>query len=176
MRASNGALLSVAVLLLAVAANPGSARAGIVETIVDYADTVIGTITFPTFTGDSAAGVALSVDGFTQADITSISWTIDPSTYAVTALDLEAFKGNAGCNAGSAPCSNTTLTLTEDSVEAQLTRCPAGEDFCLFGSAVTNGPVTFTVPEPSTWAMMIVGFAGLAFAGYRARGSAHAPA
>jgi hypothetical protein len=26
-----------------------------------------------------------------------------------------------------------------------------------------------TVPEPSTWAMMLVGFAGLAFAGYRAR-------
>jgi hypothetical protein len=26
---------------------------------------------------------------------------------------------------------------------------------------------TQTVPEPSTWAMMIVGFAGLGFAGYR---------
>jgi hypothetical protein len=31
-------------------------------------------------------------------------------------------------------------------------------------------PVSFvlTVPEPSTWAMMLVGFAGLGFAGYRA--------
>ena len=28
--------------------------------------------------------------------------------------------------------------------------------------------VTATTPEPSTWAMMIVGFAGLGFAGYRA--------
>jgi PEP-CTERM motif len=27
---------------------------------------------------------------------------------------------------------------------------------------------TLTVPEPSTWAMMLVGFAGLGFAGYRA--------
>jgi hypothetical protein len=27
-----------------------------------------------------------------------------------------------------------------------------------------------TIPEPSTWAMMLVGFAGLAFAGWRARG------
>ena len=27
--------------------------------------------------------------------------------------------------------------------------------------------LTFTVPEPSTWAMMILGFAGLGFAGYR---------
>ena len=31
----------------------------------------------------------------------------------------------------------------------------------------SSGPPS-TVPEPSTWAMMLVGFAGLAFAGYRA--------
>ena len=29
------------------------------------------------------------------------------------------------------------------------------------------GGVTATAPEPSTWAMMILGFAGLGFAGYR---------
>jgi hypothetical protein len=29
------------------------------------------------------------------------------------------------------------------------------------------GGVTATVPEPSTWAMMLLGFAGLGFAGYR---------
>ena len=28
-------------------------------------------------------------------------------------------------------------------------------------------PSAATIPEPSTWAMMLVGFAGLAFAGYR---------
>jgi hypothetical protein len=28
---------------------------------------------------------------------------------------------------------------------------------------------TSTVPEPSTWAMMLIGFVGLGFAGYRAR-------
>ena len=28
---------------------------------------------------------------------------------------------------------------------------------------------TWTVPEPSTWAMLLVGFAGLGFAGYRSR-------
>ena len=33
---------------------------------------------------------------------------------------------------------------------------------------VTAGPITvLTVPEPSTWAMMLLGFAGLGFAGYR---------
>jgi hypothetical protein len=35
--------------------------------------------------------------------------------------------------------------------------------------------VTASVPEPSTWAMMVLGFAGLGFAGYRrARGRAAA--
>ena len=29
------------------------------------------------------------------------------------------------------------------------------------------GGLTLNVPEPSTWAMMILGFAGLGFAGYR---------
>jgi hypothetical protein len=43
--------------------------------------------------------------------------------------------------------------------------------FTLFESFSTNNPGTLTftaVPEPSTWAMMLLGFAGLAFAGYRA--------
>jgi hypothetical protein len=32
------------------------------------------------------------------------------------------------------------------------------------------------VPEPSTWAMMVLGFAGLGFAGYRSRKAASLPA
>jgi PEP-CTERM motif len=46
----------------------------------------------------------------------------------------------------------------------------------LTGSILTTGNlsgldgITFTaVPEPSTWAMMLLGFAGLGFAGYRQR-------
>jgi hypothetical protein len=46
-----------------------------------------------------------------------------------------------------------------------------------------DGVVTYTykprtlaaIPEPSTWAMMLVGFAGLGFAGYRASGMAAVP-
>jgi hypothetical protein len=33
-------------------------------------------------------------------------------------------------------------------------------------------PITSGVPEPSTWAMMILGFCGLGFLGYRRKGSA----
>jgi hypothetical protein len=36
------------------------------------------------------------------------------------------------------------------------------------GGTVYSGFVA-TVPEPSTWAMMLIGFAGLGFAGYRTR-------
>ena len=42
-----------------------------------------------------------------------------------------------------------------------FTAGPNGESDGLFGS--------LAVPEPSTWAMMLLGFAGLAFSGYRAK-------
>jgi hypothetical protein len=35
---------------------------------------------------------------------------------------------------------------------------------------------TGSVPEPSTWAMMLIGFAGLGFAAYRRGGPNRAPA
>jgi hypothetical protein len=36
------------------------------------------------------------------------------------------------------------------------------------------GPITSAVPEPSTWAMMILGFFGVGFMAYRRRSSGHA--
>jgi hypothetical protein len=38
-----------------------------------------------------------------------------------------------------------------------------------FTYALGDPPPTATVPEPSTWAMVLVGFVGLAWVGYRAR-------
>ena len=46
-----------------------------------------------------------------------------------------------------------------------------GENWVLYSPA--EG--TSTVPEPSTWAMMLIGFAGLGFAGYRCRRRALRP-
>jgi hypothetical protein len=42
------------------------------------------------------------------------------------------------------------------------------------GSAISSNSfeiaeITTSIPEPSTWAMMIAGFAGLAFAAFRGR-------
>ena len=82
-------------LAVATACAPQPARADIVESIVDTDDmnAVVGSITFPGLAGTSDAGVLLSFDGFTQADITSISWNLDPATLGVTALDLNALQG-----------------------------------------------------------------------------------
>jgi hypothetical protein len=43
----------------------------------------------------------------------------------------------------------------------------AGENYFLPGGYVSGGLVAPAVPESSTWAMMLLGFAGLGFAGYR---------
>ncbi|MGH6799312.1 MAG: PEP-CTERM sorting domain-containing protein [Roseiarcus sp.] len=60
-----------------------------------------------------------------------------------------------------------------------------GPPGAVFGVAVANSDtaldyvsagVTASTPEPSTWAMMLLGFAGLAFAGYRASRKAAAVA
>src|ERR1700692_1009034 len=110
MRTKIGALAAVAGIMLALGAS--ASRAAIVETIIDTdSDTTVGSITFPTFTGVSDAGVLFSYGGFTQADITSISWSLDPTTAAVVTLDLNALQGDNPCPNGG-DCSNTTLNLT----------------------------------------------------------------
>jgi hypothetical protein len=50
-----------------------------------------------------------------------------------------------------------------------FTAGPVGESEGLFGALSV-------VPEPSTWAMMLIGFAALAFAGYRRAQKIAAPA
>ena len=58
----------------------------------------------------------------------------------------------------------------------------AGSSFPTTGGAfvlTSVGEFTFTaatsaIPEPSTWAMMLIGFAGLGYAGYRRARAAHA--
>jgi PEP-CTERM motif len=39
----------------------------------------------------------------------------------------------------------------------------------VFSPGIGNGPIGGAVPEPSTWAMLLIGFAGLGFAGLRRR-------
>jgi hypothetical protein len=52
------------------------------------------------------------------------------------------------------------------------TTLPTSEPFSVFDgpqAGLRFGGVAFAAPEPSTWAMLLLGFAGLGFAGYRKR-------
>jgi hypothetical protein len=160
------AVVSFAGLALTMAWGPQRARAEIVENIfLEGTSDLLGSVSFPSASGAGVAGVDLSYGSFTTADITSASWTLDPSTFAVLSLDLSAALGS--CSPASAPCSGTILQLSPDLAEPGNVSCLAGVPFCLV--AIQQIPVSYVVPVPeaSTWAMMLIGFAGLGYAGYR---------
>ena len=171
MRMMNGTLVSVAAgLALGLAVLPSVSRAAIVETIFDtFSDATVGSITFPTFTGDSDAGVLFSFDGFTQANITSISWILDPTTAAVVALNLNALQGDNPCPNAGMDCSNRTASLSPTLATTGGASCSSSGDTPTCEEFFGLENIRFApVPELSTWAMTMVGFAGLGFAGYRA--------
>ncbi len=145
-----------------------ASRAAIVEAIIDTdADTTVGSITFPTLSGDSDARVLFSYSGFTQADITSISWALDPTTDAVVALDLKALQGDNPCPNSQPSCSNSTVSFSPVLEKSGGVSCSlsGGVERCLEGLGQKDiAFVPLAVPELSTWAMMVVGFVGLGLA------------
>jgi hypothetical protein len=162
------AVVGLAGLAFAMAWAPQRARAAIVERIFAQGTSdLLGIVSFPSVSGDSVAGVGLSYGLLTAADITSASWTLDPSTLAVVSLDLEAVNPSSCSADPPAICSATTLTLFADVAEPGGYSCVPGVPFCIgFFQTI---PVSYVAaPEPSTWAMMFLGFAGLGYAGYRA--------
>jgi hypothetical protein len=163
------AAVGFAGLALAMACAPQRARADIVEIITNTdIEAVVGSITFPSLTGSSDVGVLFSYDGFSQSDITSISWTIDPSTFAVTGLDLNALQGDNPCPNDHLDCSNRTVSLSPTMAESGGASCSFSGNLGLCGERLGLAHIALSpVPEPSTWAMMLLGFAGLGFAGYR---------
>ncbi len=64
-------------------------------------------------------------------------------------------------NSGALAASGAGFGFTYDFATAPLAAAQPGAAF-----AFTAAPLTASIPEPSTWAMMLVGFAGLAFASY----------
>jgi hypothetical protein len=169
MRTKNEVVASIAGLVLALAALPSVSRAAIVETIFDIdTDATVGSITFPTLDGSSDAGVLFSFDGFTQANITSISWTLDPTTADVVALNLNALQGDNPCPNGG-DCSNSTVALSPTLAQMSSTSCSLSGigDLCQINEPLPADIRFVLVPEPSTWAMLLAGFAGLGFLAWR---------
>jgi len=160
-------LLARAVALAVFAAGatltPQAARAAFVEHIFEAGTTnLLGTISLPTISGTSAAGVALSLNMFTEADITSINWTLNPADFSVVALSLSAFQGDAVCP-GATPCSNASLSLDLSSVAQSTVQCTALAG-CIVGDLFLD--VEYRVaaaPEPDGITLLTVGLLGLAF-------------
>jgi hypothetical protein len=63
--------------------------------------------------------------------------------------------------------SNGLFTFVDSSVD--ITGITVSEGLAVSSNSFEIAQITTSVPETSTWAMMGLGFAGLAFAGYRAR-------
>jgi hypothetical protein len=169
MRMKIGALAAVIGLTLALGAS--ASRAAIVESIFDTdIDASVGSITFPTFAGDNDAGVLFSYSVFTQADITSISWSVDLTTGAVVALDLNALAGDNPCPNAAPSCSNSTVNMSPTQAMETDQICSASGKISSCEEAPQLADIRFVplaVPEPSTWAMMVVGFVGLGLTGRR---------
>jgi hypothetical protein len=102
------------------------------------------------FWPDGAPPTASAFDGAGGfLDIYGLLFTIGGTAPAGTVVDL--FNNGVGAFTGIDYGGFGVVVAT---AETQLDR--------------VGGGVTATAPEPSTWAMMILGFAGLGFAGYRA--------
>jgi hypothetical protein len=65
------------------------------------------------------------------------------------------------------PCGYGLTCDFQDTAQVSLA-LPTGVSYTSDSGAFLSSPAT-AVPEPSTWAMMLLGFAGLAFVGYRQR-------
>jgi hypothetical protein len=107
---------------------------------------------FGTFTDDETAVIAnqaATLAGF--SDFTTDKFILGTSSAVFGAYDLRTtigpVSGGAIFNPGSSFATSAgTLVI---------------------GSLSGDATFTATIPEPSTWAMMLLGFAGLGFAGYR---------
>jgi hypothetical protein len=159
-------LRSMVIALVAMIGASHLARAEIIENIFVQGTTdQLGSVSFPAVTGTSAAGVDLSYDPFTAADITSVSWMLDPSNFDVVALSLSAVRGDSSCSPATAPCSNQTLHLSAAAAEPGGMEC--SDDLC--EAFIEFIPIDFVpvvptavVPEPGSIALLGLSLTGMA--------------
>jgi PEP-CTERM motif len=132
--------------------------------------------TLDIFATEQGVGSNLSVWGshFTEQPL-PVGWSVTQSTLLDPADGL--FTGPVVLASHTFPPSDVTASFDENTAFLGLGPFSVTEEF-----AITIGPgatgseqstILLTgVPEPSTWAMMLLGFAGLGFAAFRSRRSA----
>jgi PEP-CTERM motif len=147
------------VLLLAILAAAGTARADVTEVFNLFGEFANGSMLSGTVTVDTTAGSATAIDaaadGFHFTTITGQSsdgfeYTVNADTAGTPAqLSLVFGVHNLVGYGGSSLSPDTTLN-----------------GISLRGGG-SNPAESSTVPEPSTWAMLIVGFAGVGVFAFR---------
>ena len=117
---------------------------------------------------DNPAGIAFDglelevvVDGTTRKNLTFSSLT--GSSGAEKFFDADVI------SLGSIAAGSQSIEIEYSLVYKSGTSAVPGDGFGLTYALADPPTRSAAVPEPSTWAMILVGFAGLAFAGYRAR-------
>jgi hypothetical protein len=168
--AAFGGLLAI----LAPLAAPGSARAHVIDVFdltgaFDNGSALSGTVTIDITTGQATAIDAVA-DGF-----------------GINEIDTQ-FPESFGYVVGTSPSSNNSAHFFLTFADVDLTGYSGGalstetrvDDFITdptTSTFLTSGSATLastSVPEPSTWALMIVGFAGVGFFAVRRAGKAAA--
>jgi hypothetical protein len=95
-------------------------------------------------------------DGLISTDPTrTVTWTLSSLDFGTPLLGFTILQS---------PSAVTIDSLTATSVTFTYHEAPFGPEFFLVGQFITQ---VAAVPEPATWAMMILGFAGVGFIAYR---------
>ena len=104
-------------------------------------------------------------------ELTDVFYSPDPfNGYILTILSGAPITGVSVDAASTESVAALSFTPTSVSINMEGVVIPFTGAEAIIDVTTATAAVTAAVPEPSTWAMMLLGFAGLAFAGWRARG------
>jgi hypothetical protein len=160
--------LSVAIALMVAAIYaPTTAQAAVYQgDLTDGAVHVGATTGYWTLSLN--AGDTVTVEGLRLQGFDMWSVTRDPTFAAVAAGDDEHV-GNSGVYGGGYydPQYSFTALLTGTYYVGGFRCCSENVESLAYSLQATGSTTVGAVPEPSTWAMMILGFAGVSFMAYR---------
>jgi PEP-CTERM motif len=117
---------------------------------------------------DSASNMAVQIDGISLDNSQIEQYRQTSTSYFSVALPTDNVLGVTG------PIAPGANTWTQDGFYIALDDLSVGTHVLHFQGEIPGFSLDVTdtldvVPEPSTWAMMLLGFAGLSFAAYRTR-------